>query len=285
MKHLLKIGVACIATNLAIAPAFASCLDDLKAKGEIVAGVGSMGQKPLIWQTADGGYDGFEWELYKYIGKELGLTPKFSITEWTTLIPGLQAKRWDIILSGMTITQERAEGGGIDFSYPYMMFYDGIIVTKDSPIQTVDDLKGKKLGSVLGSMDSLNAHMMVDAGKAAEVLDFNTYGDPFEALKNKQVDAVLARPGLVPRPEGNHERPAPRWRRHLFPPAAPAGKRRKQRPSPSSAPLASPCRRVARTSSPAINARRQKVRGQRPRAKPTWRSTACGKTAQAKLFK
>jgi ABC-type amino acid transport substrate-binding protein len=191
MKTFLRLSSVVIALSTAAGPAFAGCLVDVKAKGEIIAGVGSMGQKPLIWQTTGGGYDGFEWELYKYIGTQLGVTPKFEITEWTTLIPGLQAKRWDIILSGMTITQERAQGGNIDFSYPYMMFYDGIIVKTDSPIKSIEDLKGKKLGSVLGSMDSLNAHMMVDEGKAGEVLDFNGYGDPFEALRTGQIDAVL----------------------------------------------------------------------------------------------
>lgn len=53
------------------------------------------------------------------------------------------------------------------------------------------NLKGKTVASVLGSMDSLNAHNLADAGKVGAVRDFNGWGEPFLALRNQQVDAVI----------------------------------------------------------------------------------------------
>jgi ABC-type amino acid transport substrate-binding protein len=97
----------------------------------------------------------------------------------------------------MMVTQERIQGAGIVFSRPYFMIYDNLIVKKDSPIKTVDDLKGKTIGSVLGTMDSLNAHAFAEKGAAAKVLDFNNYGDPFVALQNGQVDAVVIDQGTL----------------------------------------------------------------------------------------
>ena len=130
-----------------------ACLDEIRQRGTLTAGTGLMGVKPSIWQDQSGGYHGFDWEFMQEIAKRIGI-PKiaFVTTEWTSLIPGLQAKRWDIILS---------------------------------------DLRGKTLGSTLGTNDSLTAHQMVGDGMAATVKDFNTFGDPFVALKNGQIDAVI----------------------------------------------------------------------------------------------
>ena len=173
------------------AEAATRCLEAIKADGVMKVGVGLMGLKPYVWQQADGTYTGFEKEMTDYIAEKLGVTYEYVVTEWTTLIPGLKAERWDIFLSGMAKTQERIQGGGIDYSDPYILIYDRIIVLEGSDITSREDLKDKKLGSTLGTMDSLVAHSVVDAGDAAEVLDFNTFGEPFLALRNGEIDAVI----------------------------------------------------------------------------------------------
>lgn len=171
--------------------ASAQCVEEIQEAGVIRIGVGLMGLKPFVWQEPDGSYTGFEKEIADYIAGKLGVTTEYVVTEWTTLIPGLKSDRWDIILSGMAKTQERIQGGEIEFSNPYFLIFDRVIVTGDSPIQSVEDLDGKVLASTLGTMDSLVAHSLVDQGLAASVMDFNTFGEPFLALRNNQVDAVV----------------------------------------------------------------------------------------------
>lgn len=171
--------------------ASAQCVEEIQEAGVLRIGVGLMGLKPFIWQEPDGSYTGFEKEIADYIAGKLGVTTEYVVTEWTTLIPGLKSDRWDVILSGMSKTQERIQGGGIDFSNPYFLIFDRVIVNGDSPIQSVEDLNGKVLASTLGTMDSLVAHSLVDQGLAASVMDFNTFGEPFLALRNNQVDAVV----------------------------------------------------------------------------------------------
>jgi L-cystine transport system substrate-binding protein len=167
-------------------------LDDLRQGKPLRVGVGIMGLKPYIWQNADGSYTGLEYDVLQYILKDIG-APKYEFvsTEWQTLIPGLKSDRWDIILSGIGFNQERLGAGGIAFTHPYLMYVDYVIVLKDSPIQSSADLKGKTVASIVGSMDSLNAHNMQVAGQVADVRDFNGWGEPFMALRNKQVDAVI----------------------------------------------------------------------------------------------
>ena len=186
------IASAALALVAVMASARADCLDDIRKAGVIKSGNGIMGDKPSVWQNQDGSYSGVEWEIFQEIGKRIGVPKQeYIVTEWTSLIPGLKAGRWDIILSGMAVTQERIQGAGITYSNPYFLLYDYAIVPKDSKIQTVADLKGRTLGSTLGTMDSLNAHQMVAAGEAGKVLDFNDFGAPFAALRNGQVDAVI----------------------------------------------------------------------------------------------
>jgi len=193
MKMALRLtALAALVSFSAVAGARADCLADIKKAGVITAGNGLLGTKPFIWKNEDGTYAGMEWELFQELGKRLGVPKQdYVITEWTSLIPGLKVGRWDIILSGMAATQERIQGAGISFSNPYFLLYDYVIVKKDSPIKTPEDLKGKTLASTLGTMDSLNAHALVDAGKAGKVLDFNDFGAPFSALRNGQADAVI----------------------------------------------------------------------------------------------
>lgn len=186
--------VAALAIGLLAAGAVsAQCLAEVKKKGVLTSAVGLMGTKPYVWKDEKtGAYLGYEPEMLTYITKKLGV-PKWEyvVTEWTTMIPGLKAGRWDIIFSGMSVTQERIKGAGIDYSNPYFMMYDHIIVRGDSPIKTMADLKGKTLAAPLGTLDAANGQMLVDAGKAGKLMTFNTFNEPFVALANKQVDAVI----------------------------------------------------------------------------------------------
>lgn len=170
----------------------AECLPAIKSEGVLRVGVGIMGLKPWIWQDEQGNYTGLEKEIMDSVAKDIGV-PKYEyvITEWSTLIPGLNAKRWDVVMSAMSKTQQRMQEGNIDFSDPYFMYNDRIIVLKDSDYQKPEDLKDKKIASVMGSMDSLVAHSLVEKGIAGEVLDFNNFGEPFQALRNGQVEAVI----------------------------------------------------------------------------------------------
>jgi ABC-type amino acid transport substrate-binding protein len=176
-----------------VGEASAQCLPAIMKKGVLLSAVGLMGTKPIVWKDeATGKYEGFEAELLSEVSKRIGV-PKWDyvVTEWTTMIPGLKAERWDIIFSAMSVTQERIQGAGIDYSTPYFMLYDQVIVRGDSPIKTMDDLKGKTLASPLGTLDAQNAQMLVDTGKAGKLMTFNTFNEPFLALANKQVDAVV----------------------------------------------------------------------------------------------
>jgi ABC-type amino acid transport substrate-binding protein len=169
----------------------ADTLDRIRHDGKVRVGVGLFGTKPYLWQES-GKYKGFENEVLDALIAKLGVKSyEYVITDWSTLIPGLKSDRWDIIMSGMVKNEERVQGGGIAMSRPYFFVYDRLIVNENSKLASTADIKGKVLGSVMGTTDSMVAHSLVDRGMASDVRDFNTFAEPFLALANNQVDAVV----------------------------------------------------------------------------------------------
>jgi ABC-type amino acid transport substrate-binding protein len=172
--------------------ATADTLDDIKKAGTIKIGVGVMGTKPWVYQNEDGSYAGMEYEMLQYILPKLGISKfEYVTTEWDSLIPGLKAKRWDIIFSGMTVTEERRQGAGIEFTRPYYFESDRIAVKAESSYQKPEDLKGKILATTVGTVEEMQAKSLVAKGMGGEVKSFDDFSAPFLALQNGQVDAVI----------------------------------------------------------------------------------------------
>ncbi len=178
--------------GLAALPARAGTLDDIRKRGVLLVGTGVMGAKPWIWKNEDGTLSGMDYDMIQYIIKKLGV-PKaeFIAVEWETLIPGLKSKRWDIIFSGMTITEERRQGAGIEFSRPYYFESDRIVVKSDSPYQKPEDLAGKILAVPIGTVEEIQGKELVAKGIGGETKAFNDNAGCFLALQSGQVDAVI----------------------------------------------------------------------------------------------
>jgi len=189
----MTMGMSAALALVAVGPriALADALDDIKKAGTIKVGVGVMGTKPWVYQEGDG-YAGMEYEMLQYIMPKLGVSKfEYVPVEWDSLIPGLKAKRFDIIFSGMTVTEERRQGAGIEFTRPYYFESDRIAVLEDSPYKTPGDLKGKILATTVGTVEEMQAKTMVSKGQGGEIKSFDDFAAPFLALQNKQVDAVI----------------------------------------------------------------------------------------------
>ena len=190
-RTFLAAGAAAL-TAAFVPAAFADTLDDIRAKGVLVVGSGVVGSKPWMFKNEDGSYGGMEYEMLQYIIKKLGVA-KIEIvdTAWETLIPGLKAKRWDVIFSGMTVTEERRQGAGIEFTRPYYFESDRIVVRKDSAAQKPEDLAGKTLGVPLGTVEEIQAKLLIGKGIGGESKAFDSVATVFQALNSGQVDAII----------------------------------------------------------------------------------------------
>ena len=191
-RTFLATTAAVMASGLIAKSAFADTLDEIKKRNKLIVGTGVMGLRPWLFKNEDGTYGGMEWEMLQYIIKKLGVAEVELVSvEWETLIPGLKAKRWDIIFSGMTVTEERRQGAGIEFTRPYYFESDRIAVLKDSAFQKPEDLAGKTLSAPVGTVEEYQAKQLIAKGIGKDLKTFNDVASAFLALQADQVDAVI----------------------------------------------------------------------------------------------
>src|SRR5919107_987874 len=130
--------------------------------------------------------EGFDVDLGRAIAEALGVEPKFIEAISDNRIPFLQDGTADVILSTMTINEERV--GQIEFSDPYYIAKGRILVKKDnSEITGVDTLAGKNVCTALGS--TYEATLKEQAPEAKLKL-VDSYSECLESLQNGSVDAI-----------------------------------------------------------------------------------------------
>jgi polar amino acid transport system substrate-binding protein len=139
---------------------------------------------------------GFDYDLGQAIGAKLGVPFTFSDQDWDGIIPSLQAKKHDVIMSGMNDTTERQKV--LDF-VDYFKGGFSIIVQKGNPsnITKLTDLCGKKAAvqtaTVQGDMlRALTPECKALSKPAVEILEFPTDPDANNALRAGKAVANLA---------------------------------------------------------------------------------------------
>jgi polar amino acid transport system substrate-binding protein len=119
---------------LALGLGFSGCAQDAP---ELVVGM-ELAYPPFETTDTDGNPMGISVDLAYALGEYLDRPVRIENTSWGGLIPALQSGKIDIILSSMTIREDRLEQ--IDFSDPYADAYLALLVNQDSPVQSADDL-------------------------------------------------------------------------------------------------------------------------------------------------
>ncbi|MBS4175272.1 transporter substrate-binding domain-containing protein [Bacillus sp. FJAT-49736] len=110
---------------------------------------------PFETRDINGNIVGFDVDLGKYIAKKLGYKLEVRDMKFDGLIGALQAKRVDMVISGMSATDDRKKN--VDFSDEYHHSGEMFVTKKDSSINSVNDLKGKTVGFQLGSIQEEGA--------------------------------------------------------------------------------------------------------------------------------
>jgi cystine transport system substrate-binding protein len=139
-------GVTLLGANLSVQAASAPAT---LTKGTLV--IGQEGTyAPFTFKDAQGNLTGFDVDIAKAVAAKLGLKPQFVLTEWSGILAGLLADKFDVVVNQVGITAERQKT--IAFSAPYAYSSPQIIVKKTgSAFTTLADLKGKRVGVGLGS--------------------------------------------------------------------------------------------------------------------------------------
>jgi ABC-type amino acid transport substrate-binding protein len=148
--------------------------------------VGSDIPYPPFEQGRPPDYDGFDIEMIGKIADKLGLDTEIKDTSFDTIFRDLAQGKFDIVASGSTITPDREKV--VDFSDPYFLAEQSILVKSDSDIQTIDDLTGKTVGVQRGTTGEIYVKKHANPGN---LRSYGQVDDAFNAVAAGQVDAVV----------------------------------------------------------------------------------------------
>jgi ABC-type amino acid transport substrate-binding protein len=145
---------------------------------------------PLVFRNLQGQLEGFSIDLGQALEKEMGVTIEVEGTQFSTLIPALNAKKYDFILGAVTATPERAKA--MLFSEPYLDSDYLLLQRKsDTPITAPEQLKGKRLAVNRGSP----YEQWSQENHEKYGFEFNVYptnADAIQAVVSRRADANMA---------------------------------------------------------------------------------------------
>ena len=181
--------LALILTGALVSLALVGCGGGDQAKQEAkVLRVGSaIDFAPFEFQDeGQKDYQGFDMDLIRAVAKEMGRDVDIQNIGFDGLIPALQAKNIDVIISGMTINDERKEKVNFSESY-YKSGLTMVVRSDEESIKSFNDLKGHKVAVQIGTTSA----NMVKGLEGVTVTELNTPADCFMELKARGVDAVV----------------------------------------------------------------------------------------------
>jgi polar amino acid transport system substrate-binding protein len=190
MKQI-KLLIACLLALCVILPGFAiaDTLDDILANGKLRVGM-EPGYMPFEMTNKKGEIVGFDVDMAKHMAKAMGVELELVSTAWDGIIPALITKKFDIIMSGMTLTQER--NMKISFANPYIVIGQSVLVDKKlaDTVKSYKDLNDKKykVASKLGTTGEQATKRMIPN---ATYISFETEQEGVMDLLNGKIDAFV----------------------------------------------------------------------------------------------
>jgi len=178
------------AANAPAAPAADDSLAKIKAKGRLVVGV-NADFAPFEFHAMIDGKDtvvGFDMDLAKEVAKDMGVQLELKELSFDALLTTLQSGQIDVIISGMSATEERRKT--VDFSDVYYKGIQTLLTTKGnlSKFNSFSDLKDKKIGLQLSSLQDKLMTSLIPDGKYTKIESMNTL---FLSLKSNQIEGIV----------------------------------------------------------------------------------------------
>ncbi len=140
---------------------------------------------PMEFVDANKNIVGYSIDFLTAAGKEVGFTPVFKNTAWDGIFAGLASGKYDSISSSVSITEERQKK--MDFSEPYFVVQQALIVQKDSKASSLADLKGKKVGGQIGT----TGYFAIKGAEGVEPKSYDEIGLAMEDLNVGRISAVV----------------------------------------------------------------------------------------------
>lgn len=144
---------------LAAAALVSACGRSERSGNKLIVGM-DMTYPPFEYKNEKGEPDGVDVRIAEALAEDLGRELELRALPFESLIPELKNGSIDLAISAMTANDERRES--IDFSDPYVYTSLALMVGKDSPIASIDDLKAKKDAVVVAKLATTGATWVLE---------------------------------------------------------------------------------------------------------------------------
>jgi polar amino acid transport system substrate-binding protein len=197
-----KRGVKRLALTVALVFAFAglavgadielakkSTLEDILKRGELRVGF-EAGYVPFEMTDKNGRFVGFDIDMAKEMAKAMGVKFVPVNTAWDGIIPALLSNKFDIIMSGMTVTQER--NLKVNFADPYIIVGQTILLNKkhEGTVGSYRDLNDAKY-TVTSKLGTTGEQAVKRHIPKATYKSFETETEAFLEVLNGKADAYV----------------------------------------------------------------------------------------------
>ncbi len=179
-----ELGSEEVSTEIGTGESADDLLAQIKERGSIIVAMEGT-WAPWTYHDEDDNLVGYDVEVAQNIAEKLGVEVEFIEGAWDGLLAGLDAGRYDIMVNGVGVTEERAEK--YNFSTPYAYNKTAVIVRGDyDEISSMEDLKGKRTANTITSTYASQAEAY-----GATVTGVDDLNQTIELLLSKRIDATL----------------------------------------------------------------------------------------------
>jgi len=156
---------------------------------------------PLQFVNAQGQLQGLRYDLGMELARRLCLTPEWVRIEFSAMIPGLAARRWDMINTGIFYTEERAR-------MMQMIRYENQAIAISAPrgnpqnIARVEDLAGRTVAVEIGGFEErrireISTDLQGRGMRPLNIRTFDNFALAYQALRAGQVEATVSIDGVA----------------------------------------------------------------------------------------
>lgn len=175
------LAVLLLAFSLVSCGSSGKTLADVKKAGQLVIAT-SPDFPPFESLDGSGAVTGIEIDILELICKDLGVTLKIEQMNFDSVLPGIQAGKYDVGVSGISVTEKRQKN--VLFTNPYCLAAQAIVVNTGSAITCKADLDGKTVAVQTGTTAET---FCMENGYTVNPYDANS--DAQQALLAGKVDA------------------------------------------------------------------------------------------------
>jgi polar amino acid transport system substrate-binding protein len=188
------IRFAAVAAFLLTSTGFAAAdqLADIKARGTLICGVYGNEEPFGFEDLKTRELVGYEVDICRKVAEQMKLKVEFKVTPAPSKVAELVQNRFDVLAAGLSYTAERAQQ--IDYSNNIMDDSHRCLVLQDSPLKTLDDLAGKRVGIGKGSVLTSILQKRYPTSTTMSLEDIPT---SFLALQQGRIDAACQRQSLA----------------------------------------------------------------------------------------